>query len=109
MKATLNISNNICGTSWFGLILTTTPNDIIKALGTPHYEDYWVEEKTSMEWHFETEDGVVFTIYDWKEYAFPAAEHYNRVYNFHIGLKNYEDSSRVIEILKEYGLNATLR
>jgi hypothetical protein len=106
MKTTLNITDNIGGTSWYGLTLIATPNEIIKALEEPHFVDENVGEKVSLEWDYETEDGLVFTIYDWKEYLQPSALHRDSFYKFHIGVKESTDNSRVIEILKEYGLNA---
>jgi hypothetical protein len=97
---------NIGGTSWFGLALTAKPSDIINALGAPHYTDESGEDKTSLEWDFETEDGLVFTIYDWKEYDAPAARHLNDRYTFHIGVKDSKYHERVTSILAEYGLRA---
>lgn len=106
MKTTLNISNNICGTSWFGLELIATPQEIINALEEPHYIDEEGGDKTTMEWDYETEDGLVFTIYDWKEYDCPPSQNYDKMYHFHIGVKDSSDHARVKAILKEYGLNA---
>ena len=105
MKTTLNISNNICGTSWFGLELFATPQEIINALEEPHYIDEEGGDKTTMEWDYETEDGLVFTIYDWKEYDCPPSQNYYKKYHFHIGVKESSDNARVKAILKEYGLN----
>lgn len=100
----LKKTNNYCGTSFYGLLLTATPNELISALGDPHYEDDSVDEKVSLEWDFETEDGLVFTIYDWKEYDAPASLHRDEKYDFHIGVKNSLDYADVIKVLAEYNL-----
>lgn len=102
--AKLKRTNNYCGTSFYGLRLNATPNELISALGDPHYEDNSVDEKTSLEWDFETEDGLVFTIYDWKEYDAPASLHRDKKYYFHIGVKDSLDHADVIKILAEYNL-----
>lgn len=74
-------SQSINGTSFHGITIRATRQELIDALGDPHYTDS-ADEKTQYEWHFETDDGQVFTIYDWKE-------HYNHDANveliWHIG------------------------
>lgn len=101
-KTKLNQTNNISGTS-FGFCIYASAYQLIDAFGEPHYEDSDVSEKVSIEWDFETEDGVVFTIYDWKEYDEPACDNKEKIYSFHIGIKSRVDSWRVREILEEYG------
>ena len=103
-KTTLTRTNNISGTSYYGATIISSVNKIAEALGEPHYEDRCVDEKVSVEWDFETENGVVFTIYDWKEYSCPACTNRDRKYAFHIGVKNGYECDEVLEILKEYGL-----
>ena len=55
------------GTSFHQHTITATRQELIDALGEPDYVN-GVEEKTQYEWEFETSEGDVFTIYDWKEY-----------------------------------------
>ena len=61
-------SNNTSGTSFYGVTLTVTPQQLIDALGEPDFFDNDGQDKVNMEYNLETEDGIVFTIYDWKEY-----------------------------------------
>jgi hypothetical protein len=103
-KTSLTRTDNIGGTSYYGVTITTSVNRLIEVLGEPHYEDEFVDEKVSVEWDFETENGLVFTIYDWKEYDNPACTNRHKNYRFHIGTKNSGDGYEVLEILKEYGL-----
>lgn len=55
------------GTSHHGSLFRATRADLEKVFGPPRYEDT-IEEKVQAEWVFETDEGEVFTIYDWKEY-----------------------------------------
>lgn len=56
------------GTSFHSTTLSCSANDLKRILGEPTYEDNTGEDKVNFEWHCETENGKVFTIYDWKEY-----------------------------------------
>lgn len=55
-------------TSFHGCVFTATVNDLRKILGEPAYEQNDGEDKVNFEWEMETEQGTVFTVYDWKEY-----------------------------------------
>ena len=61
-------SNNTTGTSFHGVTLTVTPQQLIDALGEPEYFSNDGSDKTNMDYSLETENGIPFTIYDWKEY-----------------------------------------
>ena len=41
--------------------------NLLQAIGEPEYY-FSADEKSLYTWVMETEDGTVFTIYDWKEY-----------------------------------------
>ena len=56
------------GTSFHGHEIVCTPKDLKQILGEPTYEQNYGKDKVNLEWVCETEDGEVFTIYDWKEY-----------------------------------------
>jgi hypothetical protein len=56
------------GTSFHDTVLKCSVNDLIAILGEPTIEDNTGEDKVNFEWICETEEGDVFTIYDWKEY-----------------------------------------
>ena len=65
MKIT-NSSTN--GTSFHGVTIKASVNDLISILGEPTIQDNTGDDKFNFLWDCETEDGDVFTIYDWKEY-----------------------------------------
>lgn len=60
-------SQSSSGTSYHGVTLTASVNDLIRVLGKPDYEDNTGEDKVNFEWTRETITGNVFTVYDWKE------------------------------------------
>lgn len=65
MKQTTQSAN---GTSFHGTTFSATVQDLRQALGEPRFEQNDGEDKINFEWILETEDGEVFTVYDWKEY-----------------------------------------
>jgi hypothetical protein len=65
MKIT-NSSTN--GTSFYDVTIKASVNQLINAFGEPDYDGNTGEDKVNFEWEMETEDGEVFTIYDWKTY-----------------------------------------
>lgn len=75
-----NRSSN--GTSFHDTVIRTTVNKLSNALGEAQCIDNSGDDKVNFEWDCETEDGDVFTIYDWKEYR-PIG--LNEMVEFHIG------------------------
>ena len=65
MKQTDKSAN---GTSFHNHTFSATVGDLRKALGEPYCEQNDGEDKVNFDWIMETEDGEVFTVYDWKEY-----------------------------------------
>ena len=55
------------GTSFQGITIRATVEQLTKAFGDPTMDSNWGDDKVNFEWEMETEDGEVFTIYDWKE------------------------------------------
>lgn len=51
-----------CGTSFHGTTLIASPKELRKVLG----DDFGASDKTNYDWTCKTEDGEVFTVYDWK-------------------------------------------
>jgi hypothetical protein len=51
-----------------GITVKATVNQLISAFGEPSDDSNTGEDKVNFEWDMETEEGEVFTIYDWKEY-----------------------------------------
>ena len=73
------------GTSFHDTTVGTTVHTLRKLLGEPDYEGNNIEAKTNFEWNYQTSDGDVFTVYDWKEYKV-LDEH--EIIEFHIGGNN---------------------
>jgi hypothetical protein len=55
------------GTSFHGVVIRATVDQLISAFGDPSMEYNTGEDKVNFEWKMETDEGEVFTIYDWKE------------------------------------------
>jgi len=70
------------GTSFFNTTITTSVNELIRVLGEPQYEDNTGEDKTNFDFVCETDEGDIFTIYDWKYYR-PIEK--DEIIEFHIG------------------------
>lgn len=84
------------GTSFHGHTITATRQEMIDALGEPDYTN-GVEEKSQYEWHRETDNGDIFTIYDWKTHlAYDA----NVELDWHIGGHNWTATSDAKEEVK---------
>ena len=79
MKRTDKIAN---GTSFHDHTFIATVSDLRHVLGEPDFESNDGEDKNNFDWIMETEDGEVFTVYDWKEYR-PLPE--DEVIEWHIG------------------------
>ena len=73
---------SISGTSFHDTTIRTTVHTLQKLLGKPYCEDNTGEDKINFEWVMETDNGDVFTVYDWKEYKV-LDEH--EIIDFHIG------------------------
>jgi len=65
MKKTIKSTIN---TSFHGVTITATPEDLIKVLGEPSSICLDQDKKVQYEWLMETKNGIPFTVYDWKEY-----------------------------------------
>ena len=61
-------TKSINGTSFHDTTIVASVKQIIEICGEPFDESNTGEDKVNYEWIMETEDGNVFTIYDWKEY-----------------------------------------
>ena len=65
MKQTDKSAN---GTSFHDTTFIATVADLRKILGEPQCEQNDGQDKCNFDWTMETEDGTIFTVYDWKEY-----------------------------------------
>ena len=59
---------SISGTSFYDVTFKASVNKLISIIGEPTIEDNTGEDKVNFDWYMETDEGDVFTIYDWKEY-----------------------------------------
>jgi hypothetical protein len=82
MKKTLQSAN---GTSFHDTTIKYSVSTLIKTLGKPNYVSNDGRDKVNFEWKMETNEGDVFTIYDWKEYR---SLNENEIIEWHIGGKN---------------------
>jgi hypothetical protein len=82
MKKTLQSVN---GTSFHDTTIKFSVSTLTKILGEPHYSGNDGNDKTNFEWQMETDNGDVFTVYDWKEYR-PLNE--SEIIEWHIGGMN---------------------
>jgi hypothetical protein len=90
MKTTIKSAN---GTSFHGHVFVETQAKLERVLGAPHFTAPYFE-KVQAEWSFETDEGEVFTIYDWKEYAgYPA----NQPIEWHIGGHTAKTTARALK------------
>ena len=79
MQQTTEIPN---GTSFHGETIRASVNDLKKILGTPWVIQNSGRDKTNFQWRMLTQEGKLFTVYDWKEYR-PLDE--NEIIEWHIG------------------------
>lgn len=56
------------GTSFHSSTIKATVTDLTAILGEPVYYDNDGSDKVNFEWNMETDNGDIFTVYDWKEY-----------------------------------------
>ena len=85
---------NVNGTSFFDQTILFTLNDLIKAFGEPDLED---GEAVNCSWKLQTNNGLIFTIYDWYEPMNPN-QFPNDYFQWHIGSFRELDLDELIEI-----------
>ena len=61
-------TKQMVGSSFHDETILATTSELIEILGEPEYGRGDVDDKVQYDWEMETDDGVYFTIYDWKEY-----------------------------------------
>lgn len=89
-------NQNWVGGSFHNVTIEATPNEIISVLGKPDCEQNDGSDKCNFDWNGITEDGVGFTVYDWKEYR---PLDMDELVRFHIGGKDYLETSDAKEEL----------
>ena len=85
-------------TSFHNITFRASVEQLTKAFEDPTMDSNWGEDKVNFEWEMETEDGEVFTIYDWKV-GRPLKS--DEIVEWHIGAKSkYESEKAKLEVLK---------
>ena len=102
MKRTDKISN---GTSFHDHTFTATVDDLRNVLGQPQFESNDGEDKNNFDWIMETQDGTVFTVYDWKEYRRLEED---EVIEWHIGGRSGADTEKALLEIREALMAYTL-
>ena len=77
------------GTSFYGITIRASVDQLTKAFGEPENNNTG-EDKVNFVWDMETDEGEVFTIYDWKEYRVLRSD---EIVTWHIGAKSKSDSN----------------
>jgi hypothetical protein len=98
MKKTNKSAN---GTSFYGVRIKTTINELTGILGEPTYYNNTGGDKVNVEWICETENGEVVTIYDWKE---GRALRLDELVEFHLGGQSENDTLNGLEELMKTSL-----
>lgn len=77
-------NKGVVGTSFYETTILSSIQELTDILGSPQYNNRNSDnvDKVMVEWVCETEDGDVFTIYDWKEYKVSKD---SDIIRFHIG------------------------
>lgn len=97
----LKNQDSIYGTSYHDDFVYASLDELERVLGVKAFRYY--DDKVNYEFDLETEDGIPFTIYDWKEGEYLPTD---MKIHYHIGARTPEESKRVSEILKECGLES---
>ena len=90
---------DISGTSFHNHTFRASKIQLIEAIGEPDWVDGNINDKVQNDWCCETDNGDVFSIYDWKEYR---AYGDDEIIEWHIGGRSgeiTEQAQREIEIL----------
>jgi len=95
MKSTLKSAN---GTSFHNTTFRASVAAVRQILGQPQCEQNDGRDKCNFDWTMETEDGTVFTVYDWKEYR-PLEE--NEMIEWHVGGRSGADTEKALNEIAE--------
>ena len=86
-------TNPYYGTSFHGLTIKTNMVNLKKAFGSPTYCD---GDKVNYEWELMTDDGLPFTIYDWKEYYLTP----KTIVHYHVGHHKASDAGKIQQYIQ---------
>lgn len=88
-------SRSTSGTSFHGITIEATPNQLISILGVPSRESG--DGKVTMDFVAQLDNGGVFTVYDWK-YGRPIGM--DETIEWHIGGHSLKDTEQAEKELK---------
>jgi hypothetical protein len=91
-------TNKASGGSFHGTTFNASVSDLRKILGEPECEQNDGEDKSNFDWTMETEDGTVFTVYDWKEYRRLKE---NEMIEWHVGGETGIDTEKALNEIAE--------
>ena len=90
-------SAHTVGTSFHGVTVSASVEELVAAFGKPPYIDNTGEDKVNYEWCLQL-DGEPFTIYDWKEYR---PLHPKEIIEWHIGGKSQAQTSKACQAISD--------
>jgi hypothetical protein len=95
MKAT---NKSAFGTSFHDTTILASVSTLKQILGIAEYDANDGNGKTNFEWIMETDNGDVFTVYDWKEYHVLDE---NEIIKWHIGGNNKNVTAQAFDEMVE--------
>ena len=99
MKSTIKSAN---GTSFHDTTFRASVAAVRQILGQPQCEQNDGRDKVNFDWTMETDDGTIFTVYDWKEYR---ALQEGEIIEWHVGGKSRTDTEKALtEIIEALNL-----
>ena len=99
MKSTIKSAN---GTSFHDTTFRASVAAVRQILGQPQCEQNDGRDKVNFDWKMETDDGTIFTVYDWKEYR---ALQEGEIVEWHVGGKSRSDTEKALtEIIEALNL-----
>lgn len=99
-------NSSTSGTSFQDVTFKASVNQLTNVFGEPTIQDNTGKDKTNFEWEMETDEGNVFTTYDWKEYR---KLDLDEQIEWHIGSYSKSISNTALEEIKLlYKLTTTL-
>ena len=90
---------DVCGTSFHGVCVYASVDEIEKAIGEPH-DGPSDDDKCQAGWSFSV-DGNACTLYDWKEYVSYDELRKRKVVEWHVGGTNKMDEITTAEFIVE--------
>lgn len=97
MKFITGTDVDTVGTSLRGHIVARK-SDLIDAFGEPTWDEPSGDNKVTVEWAIQFDNGVIATIYDWKRYELGTPDLFEEI-EWNIGGNDFDAASLVKEVL----------